>query len=60
MCREYSVAIDQYLGEPMSDSQETYQKFREFFDAAHADGVLDAKTKELIHITVALALGCEP
>lgn len=41
-------------------SADTYQKFREFFDAAHAPGVLDEKTKELIHIAVALALHCEP
>ena len=27
---------------------------------SHADGVLDAKTKHLIHLAVALALKCEP
>lgn len=42
------------------NSEETYRKFREFFDAAHADGVLDKKTKELIHLAVVLALHCEP
>jgi len=41
-------------------SEETYRKFRDFFDAAHADGALDKKTKELIHIAVVLALHCEP
>jgi alkylhydroperoxidase/carboxymuconolactone decarboxylase family protein YurZ len=41
-------------------SEQTYRKFREFFDAAHADGALDKKTKELIHIAVVLALHCEP
>ena len=41
-------------------AQETYQKFREFFDAAHADGALDKKTKELIHLAVVLAQHCEP
>jgi alkylhydroperoxidase/carboxymuconolactone decarboxylase family protein YurZ len=44
----------------MSLSEETYQKFREFFDSAHADGALDKKTKELIHLAVVLALHCEP
>ena len=48
-CEEDSVGTD-----------ETYRKFRAFFDAAHEPGVLDAKTKELIHIAVALALHCEP
>lgn len=40
--------------------EETYAKFREFFDAAHAEGALDAKTKELIHLAVVLAQHCEP
>lgn len=39
---------------------ETQQKFRELYDSAHAAGALDAKTKELIHIAVALAQHCEP
>jgi len=39
---------------------ETAQKFRELYDSAHAPGALDAKTKELIHIAVALAQRCEP
>ncbi len=39
---------------------DTYAKFRTFFDAAHAPGALDAKTKELIHIAVVLAQHCEP
>jgi alkylhydroperoxidase/carboxymuconolactone decarboxylase family protein YurZ len=40
--------------------EETYQAFRAFFDAAHAEGALDKKTKELIHLAVVLALRCEP
>ena len=40
--------------------EDTYQKFRDFFDAAHASGALDAKTKELIHLACVLALHCEP
>ena len=41
-------------------TDDTYKKFRDFFDAAHDDGALDKKTKELIHIAVVLALHCEP
>ncbi|MDP9379251.1 MAG: carboxymuconolactone decarboxylase family protein [Chloroflexota bacterium] len=46
--------------EEIVGTADTYQKFREFYDAAHAPGALDKKTKELIHLVVALALGCEP
>ena len=35
-------------------------KLRDFFESAHAAGALDAKTKELMHIALVLALGCEP
>ena len=31
-----------------------------FFKSAHAEGALDARTKELIHIAVVTALHCEP
>lgn len=44
----------------LSHHQETQQKFRDLYDSAHAPGALDARTKELIHIAVALALHCEP
>lgn len=40
--------------------EDTYGKFRGLYDAAHAEGALDAKTKELIHLAVVLALHCEP
>ena len=43
-----------------SHSQQTQQRFRDLYDSAHAAGALDAKTKELIHIAVALAQHCEP
>lgn len=39
---------------------ETLEKFKSYFDEAHKAGVLDEKTKELIHIAVVLALHCEP
>jgi alkylhydroperoxidase/carboxymuconolactone decarboxylase family protein YurZ len=40
--------------------EQTQQYFRALYDAAHAPGALDARTKELIHIAVALAQHCEP
>ena len=48
---------------PVSEQQhheQTQQRFRDLYDSAHAPGALDAKTKELIHIAVALAQHCEP
>ena len=47
------------MGE-QSHHQLTQQTFRELYDSAHVIGALDAKTKELIHIAVALAQHCEP
>ena len=34
--------------------------YAEYFDQVHAGGALDAKTKELIHLALVLALHCEP
>jgi alkylhydroperoxidase/carboxymuconolactone decarboxylase family protein YurZ len=34
--------------------------FAEYFKHVHAGGALDAKTKELIHLALVLALHCEP
>jgi alkylhydroperoxidase/carboxymuconolactone decarboxylase family protein YurZ len=39
---------------------ETDRAFRSFYDAAHQTGVLDRQTKILIHLAVAMALGCDP
>ena len=39
------------------DSRKTYS---EYFKEAHAAGALDAKTKELMHLALVLALHCEP
>ena len=39
---------------------ETDKAFRAFYQAAHEPGTLDAQTKILIHLAVAMALGCDP
>jgi alkylhydroperoxidase/carboxymuconolactone decarboxylase family protein YurZ len=36
------------------------QRYAEYFNEVHAGGALDAKTKELIHLALVLALHCEP
>ena len=41
------------------DTNETEAKLHDFFESAHAPGALDAKTKELLHIALLLALRCE-
>lgn len=45
------------MSELTGQTKEYYQKF---FQRAHQDGVLDAKTKMLIHIALTLAMRCEP
>ena len=35
-------------------------KYREFFEAAYAEGALDRKTKHLIALGASLAAGCDP
>lgn len=44
----------------MSLADETRLKYNNFYKSAHAEGVIDLKTKELLHIAVVLALHCEP
>jgi alkylhydroperoxidase/carboxymuconolactone decarboxylase family protein YurZ len=39
------------------DSRKSYA---EYFKESHAPGALDAKTKELMHLALVLALHCEP
>lgn len=34
--------------------------FQRYFEEIHADGALDAKTKELMHLALVLAYHCEP
>ena len=34
--------------------------FKTYFTGTHAAGALDAKTKELMHLALVLALHCEP
>jgi alkylhydroperoxidase/carboxymuconolactone decarboxylase family protein YurZ len=41
-------------------ADELESKLRDYFDAAHAPGALDGKTKELMHIALVLAMRCEP
>ena len=36
------------------------EHFSAYFKDVHAGGALDAKTKELIHLALVLALHCEP
>ncbi|MDQ6899027.1 MAG: hypothetical protein M3072_05885 [Candidatus Dormibacteraeota bacterium] len=36
------------------------QSYTDYFKEAHADGALDAKTKELMHLALVLAFHCEP
>lgn len=36
------------------------EHFTSYFKEVHADGALDARTKELIHLALVLALHCEP
>ena len=38
---------------------EGLKKYREFFDIAYADGLLDKKTKILIALGASLGAGCE-
>ena len=38
----------------------TKEVYTDFFQSAHQEGALDAKTKELIHIALVLAMRCEP
>jgi alkylhydroperoxidase/carboxymuconolactone decarboxylase family protein YurZ len=39
------------------DSRKSYA---DYFKEAHQAGALDAKTKELMHLALVLALHCEP
>lgn len=34
--------------------------FKHYFESVHEAGALDAKTKELMHLALVLALHCEP
>jgi alkylhydroperoxidase/carboxymuconolactone decarboxylase family protein YurZ len=38
----------------------TKKAYDDFFQSAHQDGALDAKTKRLIHLALVLAMRCEP
>jgi alkylhydroperoxidase/carboxymuconolactone decarboxylase family protein YurZ len=36
------------------------KSYATYFEETHATGALDAKTKELMHLALVLALHCEP
>ena len=36
------------------------ESYAEYFSETHADGALDARTKELMHLALVLAFQCEP
>lgn len=38
----------------------SYEDFAQYFKKTHAEGALDAKTKELMHLALVLAYHCEP
>ena len=38
---------------------DTKEMYDNFFQSAHQDGALDAKTKKLIHLALVLAMRCE-
>jgi len=40
--------------------QQTKEAYDHFFQGAHQDGALSAKTKRLIHLALVLAMRCEP
>ena len=44
----------------MRQADRARQEYKKFFEAARAPGILDEKTKELIHIALVLAYHCEP
>jgi alkylhydroperoxidase/carboxymuconolactone decarboxylase family protein YurZ len=44
----------------MTTAETARKGFSDFFEAAHTGGVLDWKTKELLHMAVVAALHCEP
>lgn len=44
---------------PVSHSAQTRAKYQEFKKSAFAAGVIDERTKHLLHIAAALALRCE-
>ena len=36
------------------------KSYADYFSETHAEGALDAKTKELMHLALVLAFHCEP
>jgi hypothetical protein len=46
--------------DPMELIRHTKEVYDDFFQSAHQDGALSAKTKRLIHLALVLAMRCEP
>jgi alkylhydroperoxidase/carboxymuconolactone decarboxylase family protein YurZ len=47
-------------GEIRLSIDDSLKKYREFFEAAYAEGAIDRKMKHLIALGASLAAGCEP
>jgi alkylhydroperoxidase/carboxymuconolactone decarboxylase family protein YurZ len=43
----------------LSKAKEVTRKYHSFYQSAHEEGVLDLKTKKLLHLATVLALRCE-
>jgi alkylhydroperoxidase/carboxymuconolactone decarboxylase family protein YurZ len=54
------IALLNLRGGKMDLVHHTKEVYTDFFQSAHREGALDAKTKELIHIALVLAMRCEP
>jgi alkylhydroperoxidase/carboxymuconolactone decarboxylase family protein YurZ len=48
------------VGEEGMSVDDGLKKYREFFETAYAEGVIDRKMKHLIALGASLAAGCEP
>jgi predicted xylose isomerase-like sugar epimerase len=48
------------ISERRVDSMVALDKYKEFFEAAYAEGALDRKIKHLIALGASLSAGCDP
>jgi hypothetical protein len=48
------------VGRVEMEPKDVLSKYKEFFDAAYAEGTIDRKTKHLIALGASLAAGCDP
>ena len=54
------IALLNVRGGKMDLVHHTKEVYTDFFQSAHQKGALAAKTKELIHLALVLAMRCEP